>query len=160
MLFKSKRKTIFLIAAVLWMTVIFLFSSRNGDTSAQDSGRIGRLVGEIFVPGFKDWDADRQTVFAGTVDHPIRKAAHASEYAVLGILIFGVVYERRKSRVRCLFLPWLLGTAYAATDELHQLLVPGRSGQVSDVVIDSAGVLAGVLVISVLSLAVTNRKKE
>ena len=36
------------------------------------------------------------------------------------------------------------------TDEVHQLFVPGRSGQISDVILDSAGALAGVLVLSVV----------
>lgn len=39
---------------------------------------------------------------------------------------------------------WLIATAYAATDEVHQLFVPGRGGQVTDVLLDSAGALLGV----------------
>ena len=40
---------------------------------------------------------------------------------------------------------WLIGTAYAVTDEFHQSFVPGRSCELRDVVIDSCGVLTGVL---------------
>lgn len=40
---------------------------------------------------------------------------------------------------------WALATAYAATDEVHQIFVAGRSGMFTDVLLDSAGVLAGVL---------------
>ena len=36
------------------------------------------------------------------------------------------------------------GTAYACTDELHQLAIDGRSGQWTDVLVDSSGILAGV----------------
>ena len=39
-----------------------------------------------------------------------------------------------------------MGSAYAATDEFHQLFVPGRSGQMTDVMIDSVGCLIGCLV--------------
>ena len=39
---------------------------------------------------------------------------------------------------------------YAATDEIHQLFVAGRAGRFSDVVIDSAGALLGVLVFAFL----------
>ena len=40
---------------------------------------------------------------------------------------------------------WLIGTAYAVTDEFHQSFVPGRSCELRDVMIDSCGVLTGVL---------------
>jgi hypothetical protein len=73
----------------------------------------------------------------GGWDVVLRKLAHAAEYAVLGLLL-----------VRAIGNAWLavaLGIAYAASDELHQHLVPGREGAVLDVLIDSVGVLAGVL---------------
>ena len=45
---------------------------------------------------------------------------------------------------------WIAGVLYAATDELHQLRIDGRSGQRSDVMLDSCGVLAGVLAASLI----------
>ena len=45
---------------------------------------------------------------------------------------------------------FLAGTAYAVTDELHQLFVPGRAGMISDVLIDSLGVLFGCFLIYAL----------
>ena len=39
------------------------------------------------------------------------------------------------------------GILYAASDEFHQLFVPGRSGQITDVLIDSGGLLAGILLV-------------
>ena len=41
---------------------------------------------------------------------------------------------------------WIIGTAYAVTDEIHQHFVPGRSCELRDICIDSAGVLCGVLI--------------
>ena len=40
---------------------------------------------------------------------------------------------------------WLIAAAYAVTDEIHQLFVPGRSCEFRDICIDAVGVLAGVL---------------
>ena len=57
-------------------------------------------------------------------------------------------------------MPWIITTAYAATDELHQLLVPGRSGQLSDVILDSAGALAGLLVLGAVRFFVRRRREE
>jgi VanZ family protein len=71
-------------------------------------------------------------------DTPLRKAAHLSEYAVLGALLVRAV--RRPAPA------WLAGVAYAASDEFHQHFVSGRNGNAVDVAIDAAGVLLGVVV--------------
>jgi VanZ family protein len=74
----------------------------------------------------------------GTWDTVLRKAAHLTEYAVLGALLHRA-FERQ--------LPaFLAGVAYAATDELHQHFVRGRHGAPVDVVVDAAGVALGILV--------------
>ena len=57
-----------------------------------------------------------------------------------------------------MFLPWLIAALYAASDEIHQLFVPGRSGQLSDVILDSAGALAGVAAFTVLCWLINRRK--
>jgi VanZ family protein len=90
------------------------------------------------------------------VQFSVRKAAHFTEYMILGLLIRLCLeswFGKRKS------LPvssWAAGALYACTDELHQLLTDGRSGQWQDVLIDSSGVLAGVL-ISTLALKLVRR---
>ncbi len=145
-----RRKTC-LALMIVWMAVIFTFSARPADESEEDSLRVGMLLGRIFVPEFEEWSREKQYEFAEKVDHPVRKTAHASEYAVLGLLAAGICIrggeEERRYR-RDLFLPWGIAAAYAATDEFHQLFVPGRSGQVSDVLLDSAGALAGLLLLT------------
>ena len=83
----NKRKRLFLVLAIIWMIMIFGFSSRDGDLSGEDSGRVGRLVGEWFVPGFDEWSEVKQNAFIDKVDFPVRKTAHATEYAILGILL-------------------------------------------------------------------------
>ena len=55
----KRRKRIFLVLAIIWMLVISAFSSRTGDLSATDSGRIGRLIGQVLVPGFEDWSEEK-----------------------------------------------------------------------------------------------------
>ena len=44
-----------------------------------------------------------------------------------------------------------IGIGYAITDEVHQTFVPGRHGAAYDVVVDAAGVLLGVYVVSRLA---------
>jgi VanZ family protein len=67
----------------------------------------------------------------------LRKAAHVTEYAILGALLL-----RALGRADAAFA---LGVLYAATDELHQHFVPGRAGKPLDIAIDACGVAAGVL---------------
>lgn len=72
--------------------------------------------------------------------------AHLALYAALGVLLWRAAYrgggellERRPGR-------WALamGCSYAASDEIHQALVPIRSPQLTDVAIDSVGVVFGI----------------
>lgn len=72
----------------------------------------------------------------GTWDLVLRKLAHLTEYAILG----GLLYRWLAS----VPLAVLVGSAYAATDEIHQTFVTGRAGRPLDWVIDTAGVLIGI----------------
>ncbi len=142
------RRKLFFILTIIWMILIFSFSSRSGTVSSQDSNHVGMLIGEVFVPDFDQWSEERQNDFADMVDHPVRKTAHAMEYAVLGFLTAGIFVDKRKYWKYKIFIPWLIAAGYAAMDEFHQLFVPGRSGQISDVILDSAGALAGVWIMA------------
>lgn len=101
------------------MAAVFLFSSRTGDESAEDSYFVGDMVGKIFVPGYESWNAEEQEVFAAKIDYAVRKTAHASEYALLGLLTAGVVIGGETSIRMGIFVPWLIASVYAATDEFH-----------------------------------------
>jgi hypothetical protein len=79
----------------------------------------------------------------GTWDLVLRKLAHAAEFAVLGFLLLRALGQEPAALA--------LGIAYAASDELHQHFVPGRQGSVLDVLLDSVGVAAGVVVFKALS---------
>ena len=177
------RRRVFLILMLLWMAGIFVFSSRSGSESSEDSYLVGTMVGDLFVPGFDEWSMQRQQAFAEAIDHPVRKTAHAAEYAVLGLLAAGVCipaaerYRGEKELTgkdgsgrymnggaakirRELLIPWGIAALYAATDEFHQLFVPGRSGQISDVILDSAGALAGLLILALVRKIMSRRQNN
>jgi VanZ family protein len=73
----------------------------------------------------------------GFWDEVLRKLAHVAEYAVLGALLVRAVGHAVPA--------FALGVAYAISDEIHQSFVEGRRGAPLDVLIDAAGVTAGVL---------------
>lgn len=137
------RRIVFTGLALLWMGLIFWFSAQPSEESANMSHRVGRMAGELFVPGFSHWPEQKQEDFAAAIDYPLRKCAHASEYAVLAVLLFLMFASYQPSVKRGLALAFFTAAVYAASDEFHQLFVPGRSGQARDVIIDSIGALVG-----------------
>ena len=76
----------------------------------------------------------------GGWDTLLRKLGHMAEFGLLWWLWWRALGFRRAPLAVAITL------AYAATDELHQTFVSGRSGSVTDWAIDAAGVgLAGAL---------------
>jgi len=141
----KKRVIIFRVLVILWMIVIFLFSAADGDESSKTSGWVGRMIGSIFHSDFEDWTEEEQAAYAEKIEYPIRKAAHATEYAVLALLFFGALTFDGKKRY---ILSWIFTVLYACTDEFHQLFVPGRAGRLFDVGVDSLGALGGLLILA------------
>ena len=91
--------------------------------------------------------ADRLTM------HIVRKLAHFCEYMLEGFLLMLCMRVYSRHPLRHITVPMLGGVLTALTDETIQLFSEGRSSQVTDVWLDSAGVLAGILVAIVLLLA-------
>lgn len=137
-----RYKRICLLAALFWMAVIFSFSARPADESARMSHSVGDWVGRVFVPGYEEWDEASRQEFAEDIDYPVRKCAHAGEYAVLGVFLTMALTDRRRVMPAA-----VIGILYAASDEFHQRFVPGRSCQLTDVLLDSAGLLAGIMLV-------------
>lgn len=150
----TKRQIVFIVLSVLFAVMIFCFSARNGVESTEDSYAVGMEFGRITHTDFKNWSEDAKLAFAEKVDHPIRKLAHATEYAVFAMLLCGAWFDGRRKRKLSAFFAWGTATVYAMTDEFHQLFVPGRSGQVKDVLLDSCGAAVGVLILMLVMLLI------
>lgn len=154
------KRLFFIFLALLWMIVIFYYSSKTAVESTQDSMAVGMAIGRLFVADYDELPESEQYNIAKSIEHPIRKTAHAMEYAVLGLFLTFGLYVNKKYTLkryymcRNLLCPWMFATFYACTDEFHQLFVPGRSGQISDVCIDSGGALFGVLCGVILMLMI------
>jgi VanZ family protein len=73
-----------------------------------------------------------------SLDLLVKKGGHVLAYAILALLL-------RRTGLSPL-VTVLVAVAYAASDEYHQTFVPGRTGRALDVVIDSVGIILGVLV--------------
>ena len=139
------------VLAVSLMVLIFMFSAADSDESSASSTRVGYLLGHWFVSGFDQLDEAEQLEYIESITYPVRKAAHTTEYFFLGILCTAslLVWVRKRSYV--LFLTgWGIAVLYAVSDEIHQIFVPGRACMFTDVLIDSAGAAAGVLILYII----------
>ena len=85
----------------------------------------------------------------GVWDTVLRKAAHATEYAILALLLFRALGREVPA--------FLIGLAYAASDELHQEFVRGRHASPFDVAMDAAGLALGLLVLQAMRLWTPSR---
>ena len=135
------------VLTVCWMMVIFWFSAAPAPESSEMSYTVGIQIGKIAVADFDAWTTEKQNAFAEKIEYPIRKMAHATEYAILGMLVSGTAYAYGVCGKKVVRYAWILATIYAATDEVHQLFVPGRSGQLRDVLLDSTGAAVGILIL-------------
>ena len=133
-------RAVMLCVTLAIMAAIFLFSAQPGESSSALSQQITEKV--------ESTAAHRMTPkwFSSQNDNAnIRKWAHVYIYCALGVStavtvhLFGsagkaggakqLVQEALISAVTC--------TAYAGTDEFHQLFIPGRAGMIQDVGVDA-----------------------
>ena len=148
--FKENPKLRWLtLFSILWIMVIFSFSLQNGEESGKLSGGIvAWFVGLFFPEDFAHIEL---------VHFLVRKAAHFTEYFILGNLLSLTVREAKWKKV--LLAPWLMGTMVACCDETIQLFSDGRAGQITDVMIDSSGVFTGCVILALL-LALLERRNR
>lgn len=159
-IFKDKRRMIFLILSILCMLTIFMFSSRTGKESTRDSRKVDSAVTRVQKKKISKMNRKQKADYIEKIDKIVRKSAHFMEYLILAQLLFGAVYlESRKKCVNFL-IPFLIASLYSVSDEVHQFFVSERTGTPVDVLIDSAGALAGVLLVYAAVLIVKRIRKR
>lgn len=142
----KRNKILPWMAVLTWMTVIFLLSAETGQSSNSLSTGITRDLLDLIQKYF----TDAGDMSLDTFNHIIRKTAHFTAYMLLGILMMHAARVREAKKIMLLFGVCVL---YAASDEFHQLFVPGRGGQIRDVILDSAGAAFGIGVYILLGFA-------
>lgn len=102
----------------------------------------------------------RQALVPPDLHHFIRKNAHFFIYFILGVLVKYALNSSGSTGFKAVGISLLICVGYAFSDEIHQLVVPGRGGQLSDVVIDSCGAGLGILLQTVLVKFMSKREKN
>jgi len=140
---RKKRWLLFLLI-VIWAVIVYSFSNQTGE----ESSGLSYKVSLILFGGNED--------LASKAEPIVRKLAHFSEYAIGGLLMYLEVNTYDFKKKNKLIIASGLGIWYAALDEVHQLFVFARHGSILDVLIDSLGVITGVIITSIL---IRKRKK-
>lgn len=117
----SKGQTKFYVPAIIWAVLIL----------------IGSSIPDLSAPGLGFTMAD--------------KIVHFAEYFILGLLAARAVSTFYEEPLKILWISSALTSGYGILDELHQLLVPGRTTEGLDMVADILGsILAVALYVGLL----------
>lgn len=137
-------RAIIIILILLNMGAIFFFSAQKAVESDKTSDGFITILCKTVVSYFDSLSPKEKETMVKSLSCAVRKAAHMSEYALLGFLC-AVLFASYGYKIQNFALGFGFSVFYAATDEFHQLFVEGRSGQFSDVCVDAAGAFIGVL---------------
>lgn len=135
-----KRKVLPWLLVILWMALIFYLSHQPANTS----NGLSKGATEIIVETVEKI-APSVDINIKNFNHNLRKNAHFFAYLVLGILVVNGLRSIGIVGYKAMSLALFICILYAISDEVHQLFVPGRGGQIKDVIIDSAGAVVGIL---------------
>ena len=136
----SKKAIISWAAVLLCMAVIFVLSAQKGGDSQSLSDSLIIIFGLELSSGF------------------VRTCAHFLEYSGLAVLIYNALFKTCGNAKPVLSV--IISSAYAVTDEIHQLFVEGRACQITDIIIDTLGAAAGIAVLTVLIIIYRKIKRR
>ncbi len=152
--------TIFWLLSACVMIFIFLMSAKVASESQKISGGTLRVILGFFYNGFDGMSVSAQEEVIESYQFIIRKTAHFSIYALLGVFTCCAVSCHTANTTIRFCLPMAISSFYAATDELHQYFVPGRSCELRDITIDSLGALCGIIFVFLIFAILQRRKRK
>lgn len=134
-----KRLTLCVILLIANLALIWLSSCLDGQSSSALSGFVGQLIRQIFP---------NAPVGSGQTGHGLlRKLGHVTEFCCLGMVLSWLFGMLRSKTWQRLTFPLAAGVAAALLDEGIQRFVPGRCGALTDVGIDTLGIVLGIVLI-------------
>lgn len=132
-----RKKYLWILIVIIYILFIYSNSMKIANVSSEDSGRIlGIIHGLLSTFGVRAF---------WLTEHVLRKMGHFMEYTLLGILLYRCLKSIGLSGEKRWFIHIIIGYMVPFLDETIQLFVEGRSGQISDVWLDCAGIAFGTL---------------
>lgn len=145
------RLTVCITLLVAWLAVIWGNSMTPGDVSGEMSGWASQLLGKILP--FLSPDTEHGHLL-------VRKIAHFSEFAILGILLRWLFAMVTKKKLFRYFLPLGCGMICAVIDEFIQWFTPGRVCSFWDMCIDWGGALTGLSLLALICMLVEKKGQQ
>lgn len=130
------------IPVIIWMALIFYLSHQTGNQSSQLSTGITAIIVQLIEKLLPQAPTHLEL---SSLQYFVRKNAHFFLYFILGGLVANALRASGVKGYRLMGYALLICVVYAISDEVHQLFIPGRAGQIKDVLIDSAGAIGGTL---------------
>lgn len=162
----QSRRILLKIAAILsflpaaaWYWLIWSFSSQVADRSGAVSDRLLYSLLEAVSPAFRATGSSAQIASIEVLSFFERKAAHMFLYFVLALLLCFAIQFFTRSIWRRVFLSSLLCAVLAGVDEFHQTMVPGRSGEARDVLVDLCGAVIALGLLALPQLTVRHGRQ-
>ena len=143
-------KHISLVCLLAVMVAIFVFSSQSAQQSSKLSGKIVNIVIKVVIPNYDNLSFIEKQQIKDKASYIIRKIAHFTEFAALGFFLLLYLFSGYgffnffKYKI---FFSWFFGSIYAVSDEFHQMFVTDRYSSIKDVMIDSSGVIFGIIIL-------------
>ena len=130
---KKVFRIVFWVLTVLIMVLIFLFSSQEAVNSQNTSEGFTKRILSLSNKFNSLTELEQQNIIVN-VQYFVRKAAHFSVFASLGLCLFSAINLTFKNRFLWLY-SFLISALYAISDEVHQLFVLGRSCRIGDMLL-------------------------
>lgn len=128
------------------MCLIFFLSHQPADDSDKVSnGIIEKIIHTAQIISGHEFNDNELEMISNYLIFPVRKLAHFLIYFILGVLFFNLLILYKIDIQSIFKLSILFCIIYACSDEIHQLFIFGRSGELRDVFIDSIGSLLGIM---------------
>ncbi len=150
---KLSNAIIYWIPVIIWMLLIFSLSAQPASQSNGLSKDVTKIIIDT-ISRVVPLDIEISTVADKGIqlNHIVRKLGHFIEYLILGVLVMNAFKKCGYKNNKILCYSIIFCILYASSDEIHQLFVPGRGGQVKDVIIDSFGAMVGITLYEIIFL--------
>ena len=161
----NKKLIIWGLLVVFWMIFIFVMSEMDANTSEDQSKTIAVCIvnkyDEITGASPKTLKKHKTKEFIDDTNYFFRKLSHAFVYLVLAVLLMKFLIILKEMPFYQYYLISIgISFLYACTDEYHQTFVNGRTGQFSDILIDSIGALFGCIIFTFLYKLIMKRRNK
>ena len=153
-------RAISLLFVLLWMGVIFLMSAESGAESTDTSDGVVYYIAKVIVSGFDEMTILEQQLIMDKMSGAVRTAGHFCEFAGLGFLSLNALLTYKLKIWQKVVFSFVFSVIYAISDEIHQIFVPDRAFQISDIAVDSLGVLTGIAMLCLVLCIVKKCRKE